>query len=134
MNIVVLNGRLTRDVELRYTSSNKPVANGSLAVSRGFKNEDGEYDTDFINFQVWGKQAENLQKYCKKGSMIAVCGELRVDVYQDKEGNNKRKEYVFANKVEFLDTKKDDKKETNQNVNNDPYQEMHDMLEDDMPF
>lgn len=133
MNIVVLNGRLTRDAELRYTSSNKPVANGSLAVSRGFKNEEGEYDTDFINFQVWGKQAENLHKYCKKGSMIAICGELRVDVYEDKEGKNRRNEYVFVNKVEFLDTKKGDKKETNQN-NNDPYQEMHDLLEDDMPF
>ena len=78
MNKVVLIGRLTRDPELRYTSSNIPSARFSLAVDRPFTSQSGERETDFINIVVWRKQAENVKKYITKGSLVAVEGRIWV--------------------------------------------------------
>lgn len=107
MNNVVLIGRLTHEPELRFTNSNKAVLNSSIAVQRNFTNQDGEKEVDFINIQVWGKQAENLQKYCSKGSKIAILGQLRVDYFDKSDGTKGYKVYVLANNVQFLDTKKE---------------------------
>lgn len=89
-------------MELRFTKSNKPVCEFNLAVNRI-----GQEQADFITCQVWNGQAENLSKYQGKGSLIGVVGSLRVDQFQDKEGNNRYKTYVLANNVEYLETKKD---------------------------
>ena len=67
MNKVILIGRLTRDPELRYTSSNIATASFSLAVDRNFTNQNGEREADFINIVVWRKQAENCKNYLTKG-------------------------------------------------------------------
>lgn len=105
MNHVVLIGRLTRDPELRYIAgSGTPVANFGLAVDREFSKE-GKKETDFIDIQVWGKSAENCANYLGKGSMCAVQGSIRIDSYQDQEGNNRKATKVNANRVKFLDSK-----------------------------
>lgn len=107
-NTVILIGRLTHDPELRYTNSNKAVVNSTMAVNRISNDE-----TDFINFQIWNKSAENISKYCHKGSLIAIRGELRTEKYEDKNGNKRINVFVLANSVTFLDSKKEEKKEEN---------------------
>ena len=108
MNHVVLVGRLTRDPELRYIAgSGTPVANFAIAVDREFAGKDGKKETDFIDIQVWGKSAENCANYIGKGSLVAIQGSIRVDSYQDQDGNNRKITRVNANRVQFLDSKKD---------------------------
>ena len=134
MNNVVLAGRLTRDVELKYIpGSGTPVANFAIAVDREFTGKDGKKETDFIDIQVWGKSAENCANYIGKGSLVAIQGSIRVDSYQDQDGNNRKITRVNANRVQFLDSKKD-----NQNNNMTPANQFQDFQEvddtDDIPF
>lgn len=107
MNHVVLVGRLTRDPELRYIqSSNVAVANFSLAIDREFTSKDGNKQTDFIDIEVWNKAAENCAKYLTKGSLVGVSGSIRIDNYDNAQGEKRRITKVRANSVQFLDTKK----------------------------
>lgn len=109
MNKVILTGRLTRDPELRYTSNEKAVCEFTIATNR-LTNRDNENKADFINCIVWNNQAENLNKYMSKGSLIAVFGEMRTETYEI-EGNKKYKTYVLGNYVEFLESKNTQKNE-----------------------
>lgn len=84
MNKVILMGRLTRDPELRQTQSGISSCRFSIAVNRNYKNQQGEYDADFINCTAWRQTAEFVNKYFAKGQMIAVEGTLRTGSYQDK--------------------------------------------------
>ena len=104
MNRVELIGRLTRDPELRYTSSNIATARFSLAVNRPFQSQNGEQGTDFINIVVWRKQAENVKKYCTKGSLVAVEGRIQTGSYE-KDGQRVFTTDVVADSVQFLETK-----------------------------
>ena len=108
MNQINLIGRLTRKPELKYTSSNKAVCDFSIAVNRNYTNEDGKREADFINCQAWNKQAENLCKYQDKGNQIAVDGNLRVQSYDDKDGNKRYSTFVLVNNIEYLESKKND--------------------------
>ncbi|WP_155485291.1 single-stranded DNA-binding protein, partial [Paraclostridium sordellii] len=77
MNHVVLVGRLTRDPELRFTPGDGiPIVNFTLAINRPYKNKNGENEADFIFIEAWNKQAENIAKYCMKGSLVGVEGSL----------------------------------------------------------
>lgn len=98
-------GNITRNLELKYTTTNKAILETNIAIKRGFTDE-----TDFINIQVWGKQAENLAKYCGKGSKIAIDGELRIDSFDGRDGKKVYKTYILVGSVEFLDTKKKENK------------------------
>ncbi len=133
MNKVFLIGRLVRDPELRYTSSNIPVATFSLAVNRNFTGQNGERETDFINIAVWRKQAENLQKYCSKGSQIAIDGRIQVRDYEDQNGQKRYVTEVVAESIQFLDTKKQDQKPVNKH-DMTPYEEMGAEIEDSPEF
>lgn len=115
MNKFIGLGNITRNLELKYTTNNKAILETNIAIKRGFTDE-----TDFINIQVWGKQAENLAKYCGKGSKIAIEGELRVDSFDGRDGKKVYKTYIYVNSVEFLDTKKKENKaeEKQEVVNN----------------
>ena len=104
MNKVFLIGRLVRDPELRYTSSNIPVATFSLAVNRNFAGQNGERETDFINIVVWRKQAENVKKYITKGSLVAVEGRIQTGSYE-KDGQRVYTTDVVADNVQFLESK-----------------------------
>ena len=110
MNKVILTGRITKELELRFTQNNKAVVEFTIATNRPV-NKDGERVADFINCIVYGSQADNLSKYQGKGSLIAVFGELRVDTWKKEEGKTKYKTYVLANNVEFLESKKETNKE-----------------------
>ncbi len=106
MNKVILIGRLTKDPELRTTSSNLSVATFSLAVARPYvaQNNNGP-DADFINCVVWRKQAENLAKYCHKGSQIAVDGRIQTRNYQAQDGSKRYVTEVICDNITFLGSK-----------------------------
>lgn len=105
MNKVILIGRLTRDPELRYTSSNVPTATFSVAVDRPFTSQSGEREADFINIVVWRKQAENCKNYLAKGSQVAIEGRIQTRNYDDKDGKKVYVTEVIADNVQFLGTK-----------------------------
>ena len=109
MNKVFLIGRLTRDPELRYTSSNLPVASFTVAVNRTFTNQSGEREADFINVVVWRKQAENIKNYLKQGSQIAIDGRIQTRSYDDADGKKRYVTEVVADNVQFLDSKSSSK-------------------------
>lgn len=138
MNKVMLVGRICNDLELRFTGNNKAVVEFTLATNRPVM-RDGERQADFITCVVFGTQAENLKKYQSKGSMIGIEGSYRVDRYQDKDGNNRYKNYVLINSVEFLETKKttvDEPVEVPVEESN-PYEEFGQQLEiseEELPF
>lgn len=138
MNTIFLIGRLTRRPELKYTSSNKAVCDFSIAVNRNYTNENGEREADFINCQVWNKQAENLCKYQDKGNQIAVDGNLRVQSYDDKDGNKRYSTFVLVNNIEYLESKKNDTKNVSNEKNNDKvYEDFANEIEltdDDIAF
>ena len=105
MNKVILIGRLTRDPELRYTSSNVATCSFSVAVDRPFANQNGEREADFINIVVWRKQAENCKNYLTKGSQVAVEGRIQTRNYDDKDGKKVYVTEVVADNVQFLGAK-----------------------------
>ena len=105
MNKVILIGRLTRDPELRYTSSNVATASFSVAVDRNFTNQNGEREADFINIVVWRKQAENCKNYLTKGSQVAIEGRIQTRNYDDKDGKKVYVTEVLATNISFLDSK-----------------------------
>ncbi len=108
MNKVILIGRLTRDPELRTTPTNLSVATFSLAVSRPFSPQNGGTpEADFINCVVWRRQAENLAKYCHKGSQIAVEGRIQSRSYNANDGSKRYVTEVMCDNITFLGSKMD---------------------------
>lgn len=99
MNKVVLVGRLTKDPELRYTDNGKSVCKFNLAVNRV---SPGTNQADFISCVAWGTNAENLNKYMRKGSLILVEGNIKTGSYQDNNGNKHYTTDVWVEKVEYL--------------------------------
>lgn len=98
MNHITLIGRLTKDPDLRYTSSGKPVCSFTLAVNRPFSKE----ETDFINCVAWGKNAENVAKYVVKGRQLAVEGYLQIRSYDGNDGQRRYVTEVVCDRTEFL--------------------------------
>ena len=102
MNNVVLIGRLTKDPEVRYTAAQMAVATFTLAIDRPVK-AGGEKQTDFPRVTVFGKQAENCEKYLAKGRLCGVQGRLQTGSYQNKDGATVYTTDVVAGRVEFLE-------------------------------
>lgn len=106
LNRIVLIGRLTRDPELRYTTSGTPVGNFSLAVDRSFSNQQGNRETDFIDIVVWRKLAETVSNHLTKGRLVAVQGRLQIRSYETQDGQKRKAAEVVADQVTFLDRPK----------------------------
>ncbi len=104
MNKVILVGRLTRDPEVKNTTTGKAVATFTLAVDRRFKNKDGQKEADFVPIVVWGRQAEIVGQYLSKGSQIGVSGRLQVRSYDAQDGQRRYVTEVVADEVTFLST------------------------------
>ena len=111
MNKALLVGRISKDLELRYTQSNNAVCEFNIAINRV-----GVEGTDFITVVVWNKQAENLVKYQKKGSLISVEGTIRVDKYQNEAGENRYKTYILASSIQYLSSKSDTQSTTQSTI------------------
>lgn len=112
MNKVVLLGRLTKDPEIRYTQTNNTmVASFSLAVNRRFTKQGEERQADFINIVAWGKTAEFVSKYFKKGQQVGVIGRIQTRNYEDEKGQKHYITEVIAEETYFADSKKEEKQE-----------------------
>lgn len=105
-NQIVLVGRLVSDPEIKETESGKKVSNITLAVNRSFKNEEGIYETDFIDCILWNGIATNTSEYCKKGDIIGVKGRVQSTIVSDDsksiDESKKNELQIVAEKVTFL--------------------------------
>ena len=102
LNQVTLIGRLVKKPELRESEGGLNYLKATIAVQSNYKNKDGDYEVEFLEFTAFGKTAQNLAKYCDKGSMINVLGSLSNNVYTDKKGINHYQISIIANQVNFL--------------------------------
>ncbi len=116
LNSVILNGRLVKDVELENYGKGKNAgvyANFSIAVGRGYKDEDGEIVVDFINCKAFNKVAEIISQYVNKGDMVTILGRLNVDKYENKDGETRYATYVSVSNVDLLpNSRENDKKKS----------------------
>lgn len=104
LNNVILTGRVTRDVELKYTTSGTAVANFSIAVNEGIKQQDGRWEdvANFFEITLWGKQAENMSRFLTKGKQVTVQGRLKQHSWQSEDGSNRSKVTVNAQFLQLL--------------------------------
>ena len=112
MNVIAITGNLCNDIELKYTANNKGYVENTIAVRKEKKDENGNYESDFINFVAFEKKADYLNNYAKKGNKVEIVGKLRVDTWKDKEGNSKSRTYVVADKLQLLTSKPKDEAKT----------------------
>ena len=102
MNKVILIGRLARDPEMRTTPSGIATTSFTIAVQRNYANAQGDREADFISCVAWRKQAENIAKYCSKGSQVAVEGRIQTRNYDAQDGTKRYVTEVIADNVSFL--------------------------------
>ena len=114
LNNISLVGRLTKDVELRYTPSNVAVATFTLAVNRTFKNENGDREADFINCVMWRQQAENLANWAKKGALIGITGRIQTRSYDNQQGQRVYVTEVVAETFQLLESRNSQSQQGNQ--------------------
>lgn len=107
VNQVILVGRLTKEVNLKYTPNNQAVATFSLAVNRNFKSQNGEREADFINCVIWRQKAENLANWAKKGALIGIVGRIQTRSYEGQQGQRVYVTEVVANDFQLLESRKD---------------------------
>ena len=110
MNVIAITGNLCKDIELKYTKNNKCYVENTLGVRKEKKDENGKYESDFIDFVCFEKKAEFLNDYSKKGDKIEITGKLRVDSWKDEEGKSHTRTYVVADKLNILTARNTNKK------------------------
>ena len=149
LNRVILIGRTPRDVDFRRTSSGTPVATFTLALDNRFVLKDGKPTTDFINCVAWNKTAETMDKYVKKGALIAVEGRIQTRSYENKDGNRVNVTEVVCENMRMLESKKSSSntgyyedystegysRDDNSDIDIGPASSVdYDISEDDLPF
>lgn len=134
MNSTCLVGRLTKDVELRYTPSNVAVATFTLAVNRTFKNENGEREADFINCVMWRQQAENLANWAKKGALIGITGRIQTRSYDNQQGQRVYVTEVVAEQFQLLESRNSQGQQGNQGQRAQAQQQAPDFSRDGNTF
>ena len=143
MNKVMLVGRLTRDPELRYSTGENATATArfSVAVNRRFKNSEGNYDADFINCVAFGKSAEFVEKYFKKGMAIGLTGRIQTGSYTNKDGQKVYTTDVVVEETEFVESKGASSADNSNNsrpapsaANNNDFMSIPDGVDEELPF
>lgn len=110
-------GRIASEPEIKETENGGKHMILKLAITRSYKNEDGVYDTDFINCTLWNGIAEGIKEYCKKGDLIGVRGRIETDTYE-KDGETKYATNIIGERIFFLSANKDiDKEKLKENIN-----------------
>lgn len=133
INNVVLTGRLTKDVELRYTAGGAAVASFTLAVNRPFTNKNGDREADFINCVMWRKSAENFANFTHKGSLVGIIGRVQTRHYDNDAGTRVYVTEVVADNFSLLEPKSDNMSRR-QDAPPYPSGSDVDVSDDDMPF
>ncbi|MBS9338366.1 single-stranded DNA-binding protein [Fructobacillus sp. M2-14] len=147
INRVVLIGRLTRDVEVKYTQSGIAVGSFNLAVQRGFKNDNGDRESDFINAVIWRKAAENFANFTGKGALVAIEGRLATRNYENQQGQRVYVTEVNVDNFSLLENKAEAEKrrqnngtsggqQQKQQASDNPFagQQGVNISDDDLPF
>lgn len=135
LNSVNIVGRLTKEVDLRYTTGGKAVATFTVAVNNPYKKD----EPDFINCQCWSKTAENTANFTKKGSLVGVTGRIQTRTYDHETKGRQYITEVVADSVQFLDTKpkssdEGERSRTEEKTNDDPFKGSTDYSQDSLPF
>lgn len=139
INNVTLVGRLVASPDLRKTPNNVSILQGTLAVNRNFKNENGDREADFINFQAWRGTADIIAQYCSKGSLIGIIGRIQVRSYE-KDGQRRYVTEVVAESVALIESRNSQQSQGQgnsfQNGNNSPFADPDpfDLPADGLPF
>lgn len=153
INRSVLVGRLTRDVDLRYTANGTAVATFTVAVNRQFTNANGEREADFINCVIWRKAAENFSNFTHKGSLVGIDGRIQTRNYENQQGQRVYVTEVVVENFALLEPKSANNNHPSQNnnhsngpaqpaanntvANEDPFADNTqsiDISDDDLPF
>lgn len=148
MNNVSVIGRLTADIELRATASGMPAVSMFIAINNGKDKDGNDRPADFPKVYVYDKQAENVSKYCHKGSLVGITGRIKTRTWDKDDGTKGYETYILASKVQFLDSKPSEgagipepdytptSEETKQEEN-DPFKDFGDQVtidDNDLPF
>lgn len=140
VNQVVLIGRITRDLEMRSTSTGKEVMNFTIAVNRNYKNQSGEYDADFIGCIAFNQSARFMSSYMQKGQLISVTGRIQTRNYDNNSGQRVYVTEVIADSVNSLERRENtqnnyqsnyNKVEPQQNYNSQPTMSPQDFMQSD---
>ena len=147
INRVVLTGRLTKDVELRYTQGGAAVGTFNLAVNRRFTNQQGEREADFVSCVIWRKAAETFANYMHKGSLVGIEGRIQTRNYENQQGNRVYVTEVIVENFSFLESRNQSNsngadgnspmsQQTPPSTTNDPFTDggVPTVTDDDMPF
>ena len=140
INRVVLVGRLTRDLELRKTNSDKSVVSITIAVDNRGKTQDGQRTASFIPVTIWNELANTVAKFCHKGSLVAVDGRLLQRNFEKKDGSKGNVIEVVADAITFLEKKSDNQNNNNNSNNNEAVadepssDDENTTVNDDLPF
>lgn len=143
MNVIILTGNATKDIEIKYNQNGTAIGNGTIAVRRDYKNQQGEYESDFFNFVVIGKLSEVMANYVNKGDKFGIKGRLQNRVWESDNGKRYFTE-VFVDGFDFPEKKKtsNQQQQTNNNqgytrVDDDPFANDGgplDITDDMLPF
>ena len=128
MNKIILIGRLVNDTELKVLNNGTNYVQGTIAVNRNYKNSEGNYEADFIDFSAFGLTAELINKYFVKGDRIGIIGRLQSRSYTNQQGQKIIVREVIVENVEFLQEKKKVTQPSTEDVN------FYTLPEDDLPF
>lgn len=142
INNVTLIGRLVSPPELKKTPNNVSVLQGTLAVNRNFKNENGDREADFIQFQAWRGTADIIAQYCNKGSLIGLTGRIQTRSYDNQQGQRRYVTEVVAESVALLESRNKQQEQgqaqpsNNYTGNSNPFSQPDpfSISDDDLPF
>ena len=128
MNVICIIGRLTKDIELKSSTSGTSYTQNSIAVDRRGK----EKETDFFNISAFGKSAEFLDKYFHKGSKVAITGHLQSGSYTDKNGNKVNSVTIIVDQIDFCEAKGESKDQVTEDANS--FLNVPDSILETLPF
>ncbi len=134
MNKCIFIGRITKDIDLQFTQKENAYLMNSVAVQRNYKNQNGEYEADFIDFIAYGQKAELISNYFKKGDRIGLVGRLETRTYQNQLGTTIYVKELKVDEIEFLQEKKDDSQPTPRQTAQPEAPKQFEVEDDDLPF
>lgn len=130
-------GRITATPEIRYASSNVEVCSFTIAINRKFKNQDGDYETDFINCVAFRNTAKLIGSYVEKGDKLGITGRIQTRSYENSEGKRVYITEVVVEQIDFFEPKKKEESVTSTKTQEDPFAGFGDeviITDDDLPF
>lgn len=136
MNVIILTGNATKDIKIRYNPSGTPIGTGTIAVKRDYKNQNGEYETDFHNFVAIGKISEVMANHVSKGDKFGIKGKLQNRVWEKDNGEKRYFTEVLVDGFDFPTKPKNNQSSNQQRSDDNPFSKGQpiDISDGDLPF